>query len=231
MVKRLYSAKVDEYSARGITGINRDYFLQILGEIRPQIYTPELIDSTFKAAGLLPFNPDQVLQRLTGQSSYARPYTPQPPNEPTLLSSPLHPKTPKSHSDRAQYSHTIRHLDTTTEEIDVVVRKLISHIDSMDEGIEILQLENTELHNSAADRRAKKKKKRVVLSTESILTTKWAKALINAREAAEEAKQRTKNTRGQLRKERKEIATIAKAQVQERKEARAAAIKAKKAAD
>jgi len=93
------------------------------------------------------------------------------------------------------------------------VRKLISHIDLMDEGIEILRLENTELRNSAADRRAKKKKKQVVLSTKLVLTTKWAKALFNAREAVEEAKQRAKNTRTRLRKERKEIATIAKAQV------------------
>jgi len=70
-----------------------------------------------------------------------------------------------------------------------------------------------------------------VLSTESVLTTEWAKALLNTREAAEKAKQRAKNTRTRLRKERKEIATIAKAQVQERKEAWAAATKAKKAAD
>ena len=80
----------------------------------------------------------------------------------------------------------------------------------MDKGIEILRLENIELRNGAIDRRAKKKKKWVVLLTESVLTTKSAKALINAREAAEEAKQRTKNTREQLRKERKEIAIIAK---------------------
>ena len=50
-----------------------------------------------------------------------------------------------------------------------------------------------------------------MLSTKSVLTTKWAKALIDTKEAAEEAKQRTKNTKGQLRKERKEIAIIAKA--------------------
>ena len=42
----------------------------------------------------------------------------------------------------------------------------------MDKGIEILQLENIELCNSAIDRRAKKKKKRVVLSTKLVLTTK-----------------------------------------------------------
>ena len=61
-------------------------------------------------------------------------------------------------------------------------------MDLIDEGIEILRLENTELCNGAVDRRAKKKKKRVVLSTKSVLTTESAKALINAREAIEEAK-------------------------------------------
>ena len=57
----------------------------------------------------------------------------------------------------------------------------------------------------------RKKKKRVVLSIKLVLTTKLAKALINAREAVEEAKQRTKNIRERLRKERKEIAIITKA--------------------
>jgi len=59
----------------------------------------------------------------------------------------------------------------------------------------ITRLKNIELYNGAIDRRAKKKKKRVVLLIKSVLTTKLAKALINAREAIEEAKQRTKNTR------------------------------------
>ena len=95
--------------------------------------------------------------------------------------------------------------------MDVVIRKLISYIDLIDKGIEILRLENTKLYNSAINRRAKKKKKQVVLSTKSVLTTESAKALINAREAIEEAKQRARNTRKWLRKEKKEIAIIAKA--------------------
>jgi len=100
-----------------------------------------------------------------------------------LLFLPLYPKTPKSHSDWARYSHIIRYLDTTPKAISVVIRKLISYIDLIDKGIEILRLENTELRNGAADRRAKKKKKRVVLSTKSVLTTEWAKALLNTKEA------------------------------------------------
>jgi len=58
ILKRLYSSKVNKYAARGITGINRDYFLRILGKIRPQVYTRQLIISAFKAIGLLPFNPN-----------------------------------------------------------------------------------------------------------------------------------------------------------------------------
>jgi len=58
VLKRLYLSKVNEFAACGITGINRDYFLCILGEIRPQVYTLELIRSAFKAIGLLPFNPN-----------------------------------------------------------------------------------------------------------------------------------------------------------------------------
>ena len=56
VLKRLYLSKVNEYAVCGITSINRDYFLRILGEIWPQVYTRQLIISAFKAAGLLPFN-------------------------------------------------------------------------------------------------------------------------------------------------------------------------------
>ena len=45
-------------------------------------------------------------------------------------------------------------------------------MDLMDKGIEILQLENTELCNGAVNKKAKKKKKRVVLSTKLVFTTK-----------------------------------------------------------
>jgi hypothetical protein len=58
VLKRLYSAKVDEYASNGITGINKEYFLKIIGEIQPQVYTTELINSAFEAAGLLPLNPE-----------------------------------------------------------------------------------------------------------------------------------------------------------------------------
>ena len=56
VLKHLYLFIVNEFVAYGITGINRDYFLCIFSEIWPQVYTLELIKSTFEATGLLPFN-------------------------------------------------------------------------------------------------------------------------------------------------------------------------------
>ncbi|OCK96260.1 uncharacterized protein K441DRAFT_553865, partial [Cenococcum geophilum 1.58] len=35
VLKRLYLPKVNKFAAYGITGINRDYFLRILGKIWP----------------------------------------------------------------------------------------------------------------------------------------------------------------------------------------------------
>ena len=58
VLKHLYLFKVDKFAACSITGINRNYFLRIFSEIRPQVYTSELIRSAFEATGLLPFNPN-----------------------------------------------------------------------------------------------------------------------------------------------------------------------------
>ena len=46
-LKRLYLLKVNKYAACGITKINKKYFLRILGEIYPYIYTLKLINSAF----------------------------------------------------------------------------------------------------------------------------------------------------------------------------------------
>ena len=61
-------------------------------------------------------------------------------------------------------------------------------MDLLEEGIEILQQENTKLCNSAVEKRAKKKNRQVVLSTKLVLTTKLARALIAAKAAIAETK-------------------------------------------
>jgi hypothetical protein len=63
LLKRAYLQKVDEYIALGITGLNREWFLRIIGEIRLEIYTANHINSAFEAAGLYPYNLERALSR------------------------------------------------------------------------------------------------------------------------------------------------------------------------
>ena len=49
-------------------------------------------------------------------------------------------------------------------------------------------MENNDFYNNIIEKRAKKKKKWVVLSTKLVLTAEWVRAIIVAKEAKEEAK-------------------------------------------
>ena len=172
VLKRLYLSKVDKYTVEGVTGINREWFLKILGEIRPQVYTTKLINSAFKAAGLLPYNPKQALNYCSRTPLSQQPSTSLPSDVPvTLLSSPLHPYTPQSHNNQAQYAYTILYPKTTPEAAKAVVSKLMQRLQSLEEGIELMEVEATKLRNNAAERNKKKQRKRTVLSTASVLTT------------------------------------------------------------
>ena len=129
VLKRLYLSKVDKYAARGITGINRDYFLQILSEIWPQIYTRELIRSAFKAVGLLPLNLNRALDRYSTQPSSM--WLSTPPSTlkyATVLSSPMHSLPPDSEYTRARYTCTILYPETMLEAIEAVVLILMQHL-------------------------------------------------------------------------------------------------------
>jgi hypothetical protein len=55
--------KVDEYITLGITGLNKEWFLKIIGKIQSEIYTANYINSAFKAAGLYPYNLKYALSR------------------------------------------------------------------------------------------------------------------------------------------------------------------------
>ena len=102
VLKRLYLSKVNKYTAKGITGINKEWFLKILDKIRPQVYTTKLINSAFKAASLLPYNPKQALSHYSRTPLSQQLSTPPPSDAPvTLLSSPLHPHTPQSYNNQA----------------------------------------------------------------------------------------------------------------------------------
>ena len=82
-----------------------------------------------------------------------------------------------------------------------------------------MQVENNDLWQHIEERKAKKKRKRNVLSTELVLTLKAIKELTAAREAAQKAKEQAKLTRKRLKKDYQVVVELAKEQVKARKAA------------
>jgi len=68
--------------------------------------------------------------------------------------------------------------------MEAVVLKLMQYLQSLEEGLELMQVKNNDLRQYTEERKAKKKRKRNVLSTELVLTLEAIKELAAAKEAA-----------------------------------------------
>jgi hypothetical protein len=78
----------------------------------------------------------------------------------------------------------------------------MQHLQSLEEGLELMQVKNNNLRQCTKERKAKKKRKRNVLSTESVLTLEAMRELATTKEATQKAKEQATLTRKQLKKDR-----------------------------
>jgi hypothetical protein len=91
----------------GINHVDKDDFLDLYLQARTVTYQPSTIQSGFRATGLVPFNPDEVLSRLHIQLK-----TPSPVRPVMEASGPWIPETP----------HNIAELDLQTKAIQGLIR-------------------------------------------------------------------------------------------------------------
>jgi hypothetical protein len=73
-LKQAYRKEIEKKMGLGINYINKDRFLTIYSSIRTKALNEKNIQSGFRATGLAPYNPEQVLSRLNTQMK-----TPTPP--------------------------------------------------------------------------------------------------------------------------------------------------------
>lgn len=104
----------------------------------------------------------------------------------------MHPPPPNSKHAQARYARTILHPETTPEATEAVVSKLIQHLQSLEDSLEIMQAKNNKLRQHTEERKAKKKRKRTVISTKSVLTLKAVRELAVAKHAANKAKKQAR---------------------------------------
>ena len=101
----------------------------------------------------------------------------------------------------------------------------------MEEGIELIEVKATNLHNHTVERNKRKQRKHTILSRESVLTTKAMRAVVAAKKATKELKKYTKIAREQAKRGRQATAVIVKEQVKVRKKAHITTAKLKKVTD
>jgi len=96
----------------------------------------------------------------------------------------MHPPPLDNEHAQARYTHTILYPETTLEATEAVVLKLMQHLQSLEEGLKLIQVKNNNLRQYTEERKAKKKRKWNMLSTKSVLTLEAIKELTAAKEAA-----------------------------------------------
>jgi hypothetical protein len=64
VLKRFYGTEVAEYVRCGINSIDKEDFLEIFLNVRPRAFKDATIQNSFKATGIVPLNPDRVLEKL-----------------------------------------------------------------------------------------------------------------------------------------------------------------------
>src|SRR5947207_7828232 len=100
-----YGRAVDNAVRGGLTGINKAIFLQLLKTARAETMQPRTIRSAFKGAGLIPFNPEHVLQKISNSTTA-------PSSTSSASLQPPVCRTPISSKEVQQYLHAIQ-VDTS----------------------------------------------------------------------------------------------------------------------
>lgn len=189
----------------GINYIDKDDFLGLYREIRTATFSPATIQSGFRATGLVPFDPDEVLSEL-----HVRMQTPSPPRVLTQAPRPWNPETP----------HNITELQLQTKAVQELIRyrtqspptlaiqavnQLVKGCQLAMYGVTILTAENRQLRAANEKVRKKRTKKTEFVSRGGTLTAQEVletrdQALIHAeaRIPVVELPSRTVSTRAPL---------------------------------
>jgi hypothetical protein len=170
VLKRLYGQAVEAQMRVRINHVDKDDFLTLYQEIRPAVFGSGTILSGFRATGIVPFDPDQVLSELHVQIQ-----TPLPPRVLTRVLPPWDPET----------LHNIAELKLQTRAIQQLIRyrtqspptPAVQAVNQLVKGCQlamhnatILAAENRQLRAANAKVRKKRAKKTVLVSRGGTLT-------------------------------------------------------------
>ncbi|EAQ88446.1 hypothetical protein CHGG_05065 [Chaetomium globosum CBS 148.51] len=164
VLKRVYGDLVRGKMAVGIYHIDKQLFLELLFEAHTKTFTSKNIKSGFKATGLVPLDPSQVLARLR-----VRIRTPSPLPTPVQPSSTLPLKTP---SNVIELDHLQRQRQRTnaTSPTDRNLQKIIKGCQMAMHNATLLQEENSRLRAENTRQKQRRQHRRPFIQTGGSMT-------------------------------------------------------------
>jgi hypothetical protein len=205
VLKQRYGRAVEAQMRVGINHVDKDDFLTLYQEIRPAVFGSGTIQSGFRATGIVPFDPDQVLSELHVQ---VQTQTPLPlPRVPTQVLCPWDPETPHNIAELQLQTRAVQQLiryRTQSPPTPAVqaVNQLVKGCQMAMHNATILAAENRQLRAANAKVQKKRAKKTVFVSRGGTLTAQEVlesqnKAVIhnNVRIQVVETPSRTVSTR------------------------------------
>lgn len=188
MLKRVYGDLVKAMIALGVHHIDKLRFLELLLEARKKTFSEKNIGSGYRASGLLPFDPTQVLRRL--QTKIRTPSPPPASEQPPSL--PL--KTP---ANLLELESLQRKRQREISPSDQALQKIVKGCQMAMHTAVLLHEENTRLRAENA-RQKKKRARRVFIQTGGTMTIREGMTHIEASQKAPQKGQGSQEARREV---------------------------------
>lgn len=203
VLKRVYGRIVGDWMRLGIHYIDKQDFLEMYVRARAESQSASNIASSFRATGLVPYDPDQVLSRL--HISFR---TPTPPPARTTPS-PYTAATPHDISQLQQQADILQQLlrerrtHSPSSPAKQALDQIIKGCQIAMHNAAILARENERLFNANERKKQKQAKKRSYIATEGVLTVEEGVRRVERRDTRTDAPIEVNSAQAQTRAPRR----------------------------
>jgi hypothetical protein len=180
VLKRYYGQQVEQRMRLGFNHIDKIDFLTAFPQARTVAYKAQTIRNSFAATGLVPFNPDRVIQQLDIQLKTP---TPPPSRSSNIQSSCL--QTPQNIHQFVRQSTTIkRRINERTgspnQVIDQAIMRMSKAYETSINDLLLVRKENQDLRAAHEKEKQKREKSKKQISIEQGITREEAQALVQS---------------------------------------------------
>jgi hypothetical protein len=187
VLKRHYGQLVEQRMRLGFNHIDKIDFLTAFPKARTMAYKAQTIRNSFAATGLVPFNPDRVIQQLTIQLK-----TPTPPpsrssnTQSSCLQTPQNPRQFKRQMTTIK-KRMSRRTRSPSEVIDEAILRMSKAYEMTMNDLLLVQKENHDLRAAHEKEKQKCQRSKKQISSKQGITREEAQALIQGQIEASQA--------------------------------------------